>query len=417
MGLRISLMARRELTRSKALEYRRASKKRKGQILDGLCEDTGWSRDNARRQIKAALGTDARRRAKPRRRLSKYGARAQTILANAWALSGTACGQYLVVQIGDGLLDRLVANGELRDGPRNKGQVVKAGDSALDEVRSMSSATMDRYLRAARKRLEPLSHPTTKKSTYPLRNEIPFGRSYAAADRPGYLSIDTVAHCGATLKGDHLWTLNATDVLVGWTETITVQNKAARWIKEGHEEIIPAFPFEVIAANYDGGSEFINREMVDFSSLMNYQMTRSRPYHSNDNAHVEQRNGDIVRRYAFRYRYEGKEALACLNGLWYWVNLRKNYLVPTRKCIGHVKTRSGRTRGIYDSPQTPYQRVMASEYVPESRKAALKRTFKGLNDAHVNRRINELQQQLLGLLTDKDMVEFVNEAVAAIIAA
>lgn len=410
-------MARRELTRSKALEYRRASKKRKGQILDGLCEVTGWSRDNARRQIKAALGADGRRKPRPGRRACKYGARAQTILVNAWSLSGTACGQYLRVQIQDGLLDRLVANGELRDGHRNKGRVVTADDTALDEVRLMSSATMDRYLKAARRKMEPLSRSTTKRSTYPLRNEIPFGKSYAVVDRPGYLSIDTVAHCGATLRGDHLWTLNATDVLMGWTETITVQNKAARWIREGHEEILPAFPFEVIAANYDGGSEFINREMIDFSSLMNYQMTRSRPYHSNDNAHVEQRNGDIVRRYAFRYRYEGKEALVVLNRLWYWVNLRKNYLVPTRKCIGHTKTRSGRTRGVYDNPQTPYQRAMASEHVSKTRKAALKRAFEGLNDAHVSRRINELQQQLLGLLTDKDMLEFVNESVAAIIAA
>ncbi|MDR2493410.1 MAG: hypothetical protein LBD25_08160 [Coriobacteriales bacterium] len=49
-------MARKELTKSKAQEYSRAGKKRKGQMLDALCEDTGWSRDNARRKLKRALG-------------------------------------------------------------------------------------------------------------------------------------------------------------------------------------------------------------------------------------------------------------------------------------------------------------------------------------------------------------------------
>ena len=39
-------------------------------------------------------------------------------------------------------------------------------------------------------------------------------------------------------------------------------------------------------------------------------------YTSNDNAHVEQKNGDIVRRSAFRYRYDTPEELALLNELW-----------------------------------------------------------------------------------------------------
>jgi hypothetical protein len=407
-------MARKELARSKALEYKRATKKRKGKILDGLCEDTGWSRDNARRQLRLAAAADPRPRpGKAKSRPPKYSRRARQVLTNAWMLSGTACGQYLVVQIADGLLERLVAHGELKDGHRMSGCVVLADDAVLDEVKAMSSATIDRYLTDARSHLEPLSKSTTKKSSYPLRNEIPFGKSYSPVGGPGYLSIDTVAHCGDTLKGEHLWTLNATDVLIGWSETITIKNRARRWIVEGHEEILPAFPFTVIAANYDGGSEFINYALFNYSVMHNYQMTRSRPYHSNDNAHVEQRNYDIVRRHAFRYRYEGEDALNTLNSLWYWVNLRKNYLVPTRKCIGHTKTKSGRTRGIYDKPRTPYKRVLESDSVPKEKKDELTRTFEGLNDANITRRINELQLHLLTLVSDKDLLGFVDEMVKA----
>jgi hypothetical protein len=417
LGFRISLMARKELTKSKAKEYKRATKRRKGEILDLLCEDTGWSRDNARRQLRKALQADTRGKPKKRERRLKYTSRAIQVLTNAWALSGTVCGQYLVVMVAEGLLERLVRNGELKEGARNKGGLVGMGDSALDEIRSMSSATMDRYLKDAKKALEPLSKSTTKKSSYPLRNEIPFGKSYTRANGPGYLSLDTVAHCGDSLKGDHLWTLNATDVLMGWTETITIKNRARRWIIEGHDAILPSFPFPVKAANYDGGSEFINYELLDYAALHNYQMTRSRPYHSNDNAHVEQRNADIVRRHAFRYRYEGEDALTVLNQLWYWVNLRKNYLVPVKKCIGHTKASSGRTRGIYDKPKTPYRRVMECKAVPEATKARLEDTYTGLNDARITRRINELQLALISLIHDEGLLDYVEEVVEGVKAA
>jgi hypothetical protein len=347
----------------------------------------------------------------------KFSARSRQILANVWALSGTSCGQYLAEQVKDGLLSRLVAHKELRDGQRNSGAVVKADDPTLGEIALMSSATIDRYLKGARKALEPLSKSTTKKSNYALRNEIPFGKSYAQRACPGYLSTDTVAHCGNSLKGDHLWTLNSTDVLVGWTETVSIKSRARCWIIAGHDEILDSFPYPILGVNYDGGSEFINYDMVDYARMHNYQMTRSRPYHSNDNAHVEQKNYDIVRKNAFRYRYEGETALNVLNKLWYWVNLRKNYLMPTRKCIGHTKTASGRTRGIYDKPKTPYRRVMESKFVTKEKKAELKKVFDGLNDAEITRRISNLQQELLCLIQDADLLGFVDEMIEAVRAA
>jgi len=402
-------MARQELTKSKALEYRRASKKKKGVMLDRLCEDTGWSRDNARRQLKRFLTRPVRKR-KPKP--LKYSERARRIMANAWILSGCACSSYFVSQIADRLLERLVAHGELRDGPKNSGALVAGDDNALVEIRQMSAATIDRYLKSLRKELQPLARSATK-TTWALRGEIPFGKSYERHSGPGYLSTDTVAHCGPSLKGEHLWTLNSTDTFSGWTETITIKNRARKWIIEGHDEILGDFPFEVLSVNYDGGSEFINRDMIDYAALHNYQMTRSRPYHSNDNAHIEQKNGAVVRKYAFRFRYEGQATQDLLNRLWYWVNLRKNYLVPTKKCIGHTKSSSGRTRGLYDKPKTPYRRVIETAAVSAQDKERLQKIYAGLNDAKITRQINGLQQQLLEHIKDKDMIGYINEMVKA----
>jgi hypothetical protein len=303
-----------------------------------------------------------------------------------------------------------VSHRELRDGAYNKGAVIERSDPVLVERASLSPATCDRYLKAARKRREPLSKSTTKPSNYVLRNEIPFGKTFGGVSGPGYLGCDTVAHCGDSLKGEHLWTLNATDIYTGWSETVTIKNKARKWIIEGHEEIMPAFPFSVIAINYDSGSEFINYEVFDWNHYHHYHMTRSRPYHKNDNAHIEQRNASIVRKHAFRFRYEGQTVKDILNALWYWVNLRKNYLVPCVKCTGHTKTRSGRTRGIYDSPKTPYHRAMESEMVSDTAKEQMAKTYARLNDARVTREINQLQHELLEHTADNSVIELVNEA-------
>ena len=411
MGLRISLMARKEITKSKAKEYAKASKKEKGKILDSFCELTGMCRDNARKNFKKVYHNDLWKKDKIKKRPKKYkySYRARQILSNAWLLSGCCCGQYFVVQIENGLLERLINNGNLRDGVKNRGNLVKLTDSAIKEIKKMSSATIDRYLSNMKKHLQPLSKGTTKPAKCSLRNEIPFGKSYDEHKEPGWLSTDTVAHCGSNLRGDFLYTLNSTDVYTGWTETTTVINKASIHIREGHEEILPRFPFRILGVNYDGGSEFINETMIDYAKMQNYIMTRSRPYHSNDNAHVEQKNGDIVRKNAFRNRYEGEEALKILNELWEWVNLQKNYLIPTKKIIGHTKTKSGRTRGVYDKPKTPAQRVLECDCVAEDIKDKIRKTLNYLDDAYVVKRILQLQDKLLTLSCEGNLLELVKE--------
>jgi hypothetical protein len=416
--MRIAQMSKKDITAFHAKAYAKASKKRKGELLDELSLSLCWSRDNTRRQLKKALRkpktkTQKKKRTKP----PKYSALARTVLANVWVLSGQACGQYLVVQIQEGLIERLLLHQELRVGRRNKGPLLDAENPVIEELKAMSSATIDRYLRTLKKEMYPKAKGATKPTSYALRNEIPFGKSYTAHKEPGYLSIDTVAHCGSSLKGDHIWTVNSTDTVSGWTETQSIPNKSGHLVKEAHEDIIPRFPFPIHAANYDGGSEFINREMIDYAKMQNYNMTRSRPYHANDNAHIEQKNGDIVRRYAFRYRYYGDEALDVLNALWYYVNLRKNFLMPTKKCIGHTKTKSGRTRGLYDKPQTPAKRLLSYDCVDEEEKAYLRETLASLNDAEITREILKLQDKLISFALDQDLIEYIKDEVQQVISA
>lgn len=43
-------------------------------------------------------------------------------------------------------------------------------------------------------------------------------------------------------KGDHIWSLNCTDTVTGWTETLSIKIRSASNVKAGHEDFYLAFP-------------------------------------------------------------------------------------------------------------------------------------------------------------------------------
>ena len=95
-------------------EYFHSDKKTKTQILDHLTLTLGLHRDTVRKLlIRRYQAWIFPKRHQPRKRGPKYSDRARDILTNVWMLSGNACGQYLVHQIRDGLLERLIEHKEL----------------------------------------------------------------------------------------------------------------------------------------------------------------------------------------------------------------------------------------------------------------------------------------------------------------
>ncbi len=109
------------------------------------------------------------------------------------------------------------------------------------------------------------------------------------------------------------------------------------------EDVHAQFPYPIDHVHSDNGSEFLNDPVTTWADDHEIKMTRTRPSHSNDNPFAEQKNGAIVRRSAFNYRYDTDTELALLTELWPLVNLRKNLFLPTKKMTGYRKTRSGKT--------------------------------------------------------------------------
>ncbi len=300
----LSLSARVEVTKRYARAYADAPKRGKSQILDQVVEVTGWNRDHARQQLRARLrqapgratATVAvidRRKTKPR----KYSYDAVKVLQRVWSTSGGSCGKYLVVAMSD-WLDAMEAEGSLMFGEAHYGPTVRA------ELESMSAATIDRYLAPVKAR-DPVRGKAATKPGHLLRQSIQVRKAGDEVEgEPGFFEVDTVAHCGPTLKGEFARSVNFTDMHTGWVYTHAIRNNARVHVLAAFDAFVVAVPFAVTGIDCDNGSEFINHEVIDWAADREVFFTRSRPYKKNDQATIESKNGHLVRRYGFYHRYD-----------------------------------------------------------------------------------------------------------------
>jgi transposase InsO family protein len=94
-----------------------------------------------------------------------------------------------------------------------------------------------------------------------------------------------------------------------------------------------------LGVDTDNGSEFINHELMNFSEENRVTFTRSRAYRKNDQAHVEEKNGSIVRRIIGYDRFEGRAAWEALSELYRILRVYVNFFQPSLKLLS--KERNG----------------------------------------------------------------------------
>ncbi|HEY5222185.1 MAG TPA: DDE-type integrase/transposase/recombinase, partial [Microbacteriaceae bacterium] len=270
------------------------------------------------------------------------------------------------------------------------------------QLLTVSAATIDRLLAPYKRALQPGGKSTTRSRKNRHAERIPIMTHVAAIDwQPGLVAIDTVAHCGHTTRGQYAFTLTVTDVFTGWTINQAIKNKAAIWVAQAMEEIQAAFLYPIDHVHSDNGSEFLNDPVTAWCDRNNIRMTRSRPSHSNDNPFVEQKNGAIVRKSAFNYRYDTDAELALLNRLWPLVNLRKNLFLPTTKVTGWHTTRAGKTVRSYDAPRTPADRVIDSGILLPPDRQRLDVLRESIDLAALTDQISRIQHRLITLAEAK----------------
>lgn len=389
--MRIGMKARQELTAATAGQYQRSRKKDKTVILDQFIAATGYSRCQARYLLRnhgrrvvfnerTVMVGDVRTRGS-RKRAHTYDEKVLKPLLQIWRIFDYICGKRLVAILGE-MAELLVRQGEL-----------KCDAETLGKLKRMSAATIDRMLRPERRKHTLRGRSQTKPGSL-LKHQIPI-RTFADWDdvRPGFVEIDLVGHEGGMAAGDFCQTLDLTDIATTWTETRAVPNKAQVNVFAALKILRKNLPFPLLGIDSDSGAEFINQELLRYCQKEKITFTRSRPNRKNDNCYIEQKNYSIVRRAVGYARYDTPEQLALLNELYRHYRLYTNFFLPTMKLLSKERVGSKITKR-YDTPQTPYRRVLASTDVSKEDKQRLEDQFPRLNPAALKRKIDRLQRQL-----------------------
>ncbi|MDQ0822257.1 hypothetical protein QFZ79_000005 [Arthrobacter sp. V4I6] len=175
---------------------------------------TRWNRNHARKALGWVLTIRTVRPRPPKPLI--YDDTVIDALRFCWAVQGTPCGRLLAAALPD-LVPRLRRFEELQ---------IDDGTAAL--LLKIAPATIDRRLKADRAKLDPRGPSHTKPGTL-LKDSFPL-RTCAEWDdaRPGFVEIDLVCHEGGNSQGEFCFTLDITDIASGWTETVSVRNKAQK---------------------------------------------------------------------------------------------------------------------------------------------------------------------------------------------
>ncbi len=368
----------REYAQAIRKRYFEATKEEKSRMLDEFTKVTGLHRKAAIRLLRRlGLPGASKQRGRPRR----YDARAQEALRTIWEASDRLCSRRL-----QPFLVEMVA--VLR---RHGEQQI--GASVASQVCGMSASTIDRLLKPYRRLGGRRGMATTKPASL-LKSSIPI-RTFAdwQENKPGFLEIDLVAHCGESTDGFYLNTLCAVDVASGWTECVPVWGKGQVRVKSAVHRVRQRLPFPLLGVDSDNGSEFINQFFYAYCREEKITFTRSRSYKKNDSCHVEQKNGNIVRRLIGYDRYASRAAYECLDRIYNCVRLYANFFQPTMKLWS--KTRHGaRVHKVYETAQTPYQRLLKLGILSQAKQAELATTYHGLNPVLLLKQINENLEHL-----------------------
>ena len=161
----------------------------------------------------------------------------------------------------------------------------------------------------------------------------------------------------------------------------------------GHSLAQRRLPFPLLGVDSDNGSEFINDELFRYCMEEHLTFTRGRQGCKNDNAHVEQKNWSVVRRFVGDQRFDTLAQLKLLDQWYELLHSYVNFFLPIMKLQEKVR-QGNKVKRIDDKPQTPCARVLARPDVSRKVKLHLRTVYKQLEVVDLKQQIDYVLDQL-----------------------
>jgi hypothetical protein len=309
-------------------------------------------------------------------------------LERLWEIFDRPCGQRLKPLVEEEL-GRLRALGEL-----------EVEEKTAGKLRQVSPATIDRLL--THKKTEWITQRRYGRIGGNLiAKKIPLKMTDWDIHQIGFLEMDLVLHCGASVAGEFVHSLSALEISSTWWEGEAVMGRAQSRIFEAIKKIRTRTPFTWRGIDSDNDNAFINDQLYRYTQKEHLDFTRSRPYRKNDNAYIEQKNFTHVRRPLGYLRYDTPQELDLINDLYRnELRLYKNFFQPVMRLEPKERV-NGKTRRHYAKPKTPYRILKESGQLSREQIKTLDELYRSLNPADLKRRIDQKLTRLFTLYEKK----------------
>lgn len=390
----MTIAAKREYLATLRTRYQSTfSRNEKSGILTEVVTNLGMVRKSAIRALNR----------KPRRYIAMcpgrkeiYGFDLIKPLTTLWKTAGTPCSTRLKPQIPE-LLKKL----------KQFKEIILYGNQE-ELLVQMSTFTIDKLLESERdisKKEYGLSG--TKRSPL-LKTLIPV-RTYfneQELQESGHVEMDCVLHCGGSLSGRYAETLNVLDIATHWNEKKIFLNKTkAKVVGAFHQMRTKQFPFPPYSVDFDNGYEFVNWVMYEYCKRQGISFTRSRSYHKNDQAHIEGKNYQSIRKVVGYERISDPILVSKIDDLYQNEHrLLTNFFYTTMK-LKEKTRKAGKVIKRYEEAQTPYQRVLLSDTVPKEVKQTLSMQYESLNPSALQRSLQKKLKYIRTYVNHDDRVE------------
>lgn len=372
---RMTVNERRKYLKLMKPRYQKASRSEQSALLTEMEQVTGLHRKSLLRLLHAP---SLERQKRKRERGRTYESAVEQVILVVWESLDYVCAERLTPVL-PATAEHLAHFG-----------CVHLSSALRDQLAQISEATITRLLCKHRSRKPRLPQKGPERANQ-VRKPIPTTRIPWDTTEPGHFEVDLVHHTGESTEGIYVHTLQMIDVATGWSERVAVLGRGQRMMEEGFRRILERLPFSVKELHPDNGSEFLNDHLVRFwgKAITGLTLSRSRPYHKNDNRFVEQKNATLVRQYFGTIRLDTSEQVQAMNTLYEKMWLYYNFFQP----VMHLQEKISQGDQLlrhWDQAQTPYQRVVATGMLGQEQQDRLQALYEQTNPLTLRKEIYRL---------------------------
>lgn len=188
--------------------------------------------------------------------------------------------------------------------------------------------------------------------------QIPIGITQKPENfgRPGSIRIDSVSQ-------KDVYHINSVDEITQWEVVFCVPQLSESCMLPSLLEIFGQYPFEIFNFHSDRGKETINYVVADLLQRLLIKQTKSRSYHSGDNALAETKNGSVIRK---NMGWEHINQSMCDSVNDYYKNFFNPYLNFHRPCgfptiTTDAKGKKSKTYSLYQVPYEALKQITGAD--------------------------------------------------------